>query len=194
MRPNPHRIVVVASGGPDAVAATYEVHHTQFPEIRGTGRTRSDSVNDLLNRMDNAFGGADDGRKSLIVEAYRDALAFLADGDDSPAASPRPRILGVQEPLVIVNGDDLYEVRFYATEDQWRETMAAPPDILERIRGLGWIGATFVRSLGGTAPARPGTDRRVRDRRASYLGGPLVRPADSRRGERRGEARRRSGR
>ena len=119
---------------------------------------------------------------------------MLANGEGSHPASPRPRTLGVQEPLVIVNGDKLYEVRFFAAEEQWRETMAAPPDILEPIGDLGWIGATFVRSLGGDHPAPPGPDRRGRDRRTSYLGRPPVRPADSRRGERRGGDRRRADR
>jgi hypothetical protein len=145
--------------------------------------------------MDRAFREADaDDRKSLIVEAQRDVLALAATSEESPPASTRPRIVRIQEPVALVAGDDLYEVRFYATEDQWRETVAAPPDILERIGRVGWIGATFVRSLGGAPPGGPDTDRRVRDRRAKPLGRPPVRPAERRQSQRRDAGGRRSDR
>src|SRR4051812_9157366 len=88
MRPNPHNILVIAGGMPGTVAATHQVYHRQFPEVRGTGRSRRESVNDLLDRLDRAACEVDEGWPGSLIKAARQAaLTSLAEERD-PRLAP----------------------------------------------------------------------------------------------------------
>ena len=192
MRSNPSN-VFIDYHKPGPLLASYEVYHRQFPEIRGTGCSRSDAVNDLFDQLDRAvYKISDDWHRSLLESTLEDALAFLADNYDSRLVPCRTHVIGHAEPLLAVNGDGLYEVRLYPPEVEWQETEAARPDLLERIGELGWVGATFIRSLGGKPPAPPKPERRSTDRRSMFLQDKTYLKLDSRRGERRVCDRRRS--
>jgi hypothetical protein len=186
MRSDPRNMLYFPNLGPGTLSASHEVCHRHFPEIRGTGQSRSEAVHDLLDRLDRALNDVpDDWHRSLLDSTLDDALEFLAESYDSDFVSARTQDARSTEPLLIVKGDSLYALRFYATEEQWTVTGVSPPALLERFDGLGWVGATLIRNLAGKPPAAPSADRRGGDRRGVIRQVANLLSFDARRGQRR---------
>lgn len=184
MRPDPNNVIQTIPDAPAASTSEYTIHHRYFPEIQAFGRTRWDAATDLFRRLE---GSAD----VTVDQWHRDQLGDALDDliTWSSPDVPSPHRVGAWEPQLITDRDNLYRIRLWSSERDWKESEVRP-DRLKYVEGLGWIGAAFVRCLGGVPPAPPRRDQRAGDNRVAAPETSRPDRVDQRRGERRDRDRR----
>jgi hypothetical protein len=78
MTPNPNQVVVASEGEGSTSVSGFVVHHRDFPEVRGEGRSAEDAAERLVEHLSRTLDNAPSvWRRDLIERAIGDVRAFV---------------------------------------------------------------------------------------------------------------------